>query len=248
MHDVVEKPAPKGVPSWFPIAGYAAGAVTLLFFMYVALFQPAQPIFAHVIVTALGVALAAAFIGGDAAAKGSVPIPWIKNDPMAFTVAGGIGTFVIVLVLGWALFLNNASPSPRARVSVRAIPETIRVEPLTVADREKYQSIYGFGGATYEFRETAGTDIDFKTQNYQFFTLDGRPISDLAREHRLLDGGFTVPANATYSYSDNHAIGDDIVQRSRELGVKAMNLKTTFLGTDSEGRNYEVPAVLLIYL
>ncbi|HLG57882.1 MAG TPA: hypothetical protein VI485_21230 [Vicinamibacterales bacterium] len=245
MNDQVKGLEPKSVPSWFPIAGYAAGGVTLLFFMYVATSQQVQPTFAHVIVTALGVALAAAFLGGDAAAKGSLPIPLLKEQPMAFTVGGGIATFVIVLVLGSALFLGQ---DPRARVSVRAVPEVVSIAPLPEAERAKYPGIYGFQAVTYEFREVGGTDVDFNVQTYQFFTLDGRPVNDVSREHRLLDGGFTVPARSSHSYTDNHGIGDAIVERAREIGVKAINLKTVFLGTDSEGRTYELPAVLLIYL
>lgn len=94
------------VPSWLPIAGYIAGLVTLLFFMYVALFQPGPATFAHIFVGAFGCAMAAAFLGGDASAKGHLPIPFLNNHPLATSATGGIAVFIIVLVLGYTLFIR----------------------------------------------------------------------------------------------------------------------------------------------
>jgi len=109
---------PSDVPKWFPIAGYAAGVITLLFFMYVAAVQQGQANFAHVIVVAVGVALAAVFLGGDAAAKGAITLPFMKDNPLGFAFTGGIAVFVVVLGLGWALFLRGQSPEPQNPESV----------------------------------------------------------------------------------------------------------------------------------
>lgn len=111
----VEMPNPgQSVPAWFPVAGYGAGFLTLLFFMYVALFGTGPATFAHVSVLALGCALAAAFLGGDASAKGHLPIPFLNNHPLAVSATGGIAVFIIVLVLGYALFIRPQSNKPRA--------------------------------------------------------------------------------------------------------------------------------------
>jgi hypothetical protein len=50
---------------------------------------------------AISVAASAAFLGGDAAAKGT--IPFFKDSPVTFSVWGGVGSFVVVyLILRYA--------------------------------------------------------------------------------------------------------------------------------------------------
>jgi hypothetical protein len=56
------------------------------------------------VVLAFGLALSFAFIGGAAAAHGSVPIPFSKKKPLVFSVGGGIAVFVISLTLGNHLY------------------------------------------------------------------------------------------------------------------------------------------------
>ncbi len=92
------------VPPWFPVAGYIAGAITLGFFMYVALSAVHRPTFAHLAVLSLGVGLAFAFIGGSAAANGSLPIPGVNATPLAISVGGGIAAMVITFVLAKLLW------------------------------------------------------------------------------------------------------------------------------------------------
>jgi len=98
-------------PKWFPIAGFAAGLLTLVFFMYMAVFQNGEANAASIVVLALGAALSFSFIGGKAAAEGKIPI--FKDSPVAFTVAGGAAVFVIMLLLGWFLFVKDQTPNPR---------------------------------------------------------------------------------------------------------------------------------------
>lgn len=99
------------IPPWFPIAGYISGILTLLFFMALIIVGvvlgrpfPADYKFIIVIVMAFGLALAVSFIGGSAAAGGK--IPFFKDSPVQFAVSGGIATFVIVLLIGWKVFLK----------------------------------------------------------------------------------------------------------------------------------------------
>jgi hypothetical protein len=94
----VSMPQPENrIPSWFQPAGFACGVATLGFFMWLAATNVTQVTFAHQAVIALGMALAAAFIGGDAAAKSK--IPFFKNSPIAISASGGIAVFVIVFAL-----------------------------------------------------------------------------------------------------------------------------------------------------
>ena len=127
---------PTHIPSWFPIAGYAAGATTLLFFMYVALFQQGPPTFAHVIVMAIGIGLAATFLGGDAAAKGYLPIPFLNSNPLAVSVGGGIGAFLITLVAGATLFLKQPEPVNPDEISMafgQDVPLQVAIDQLEKA-------------------------------------------------------------------------------------------------------------------
>jgi hypothetical protein len=106
------------IPSWFQPAGFACGVATLGFFMWLAAKNVTEPTFAHQAVIALGMALAAAFIGGDAAAKSE--IPFFKNSPIAISASGGIAVFVIVFALVSLKWPINGSgnPAPSASPSV----------------------------------------------------------------------------------------------------------------------------------
>jgi len=94
-------------PSWFPIAGFITGALTLIFFMVISLlgmFPHAVPLddrFIVVIVLAFGLAMSFSFIGGSAAASGR--IPFFQKSPIRFSAGGGIAVFVVVLLTGWKM-------------------------------------------------------------------------------------------------------------------------------------------------
>jgi hypothetical protein len=55
---------------------------------------------AGVTVVSLGLALASAFVGGDAAAKRRIPLVACQRRPVAFSAAGGAMVFVLLLALG----------------------------------------------------------------------------------------------------------------------------------------------------
>jgi hypothetical protein len=101
---------PSRIPQWFPIAGYSALAVTLLFFMAMLVAGIAgHPIpdpmrMIVVFILAIGVAMASSFLGGDAAAKGSLPFSFATRRPIAFSVTGGVAVFFIVLIFGYYLY------------------------------------------------------------------------------------------------------------------------------------------------
>lgn len=93
------------VPGWFQTAGFVSGAVTLLFFMLLVVAGilghevPSGSKFLVVVVLALGCALAATFLGGEAVATGKIPF-FGGAHPLAISTTGGVAVLVIVLVLG----------------------------------------------------------------------------------------------------------------------------------------------------
>jgi len=97
-------------PDWAPVAGSVAGGTTLLFFMVVVMMAifgrevPPASRFPVIAVLALGFAMTAAFVGGNAAAKGNLPVPGLQDKPVEFSVAGGIAVFIIVLFVGHTLY------------------------------------------------------------------------------------------------------------------------------------------------
>jgi hypothetical protein len=101
------------------LAGFIVGFTTLLFFMGIVLLSfagrtiPCSARFLVVVVLALGAAMASAFIGGSAAAKGSIPLPYHAASPIRFGVGGGVAVLILVLVIGWWLYVYKCVDHPR---------------------------------------------------------------------------------------------------------------------------------------
>ena len=101
---------PDNVPRFFPFCGVLFGAITLIFFMglvVAAIFDKQVPQgakFNVVVVLAVGTALSTTFLGGTAAVKGTLRLPFVEDSPMAFAAGGGIAVLIVVLVFGWYLY------------------------------------------------------------------------------------------------------------------------------------------------
>jgi hypoxanthine phosphoribosyltransferase len=120
--ELVEEPPPvavdekvsknQDVPRWFPIAGFALAVLALLFLMSLIVLSvfgreiPMTSRFILVAFLALAAGLSLTFLGGSAAARGDLTIPVVGKTPISFGVTGGIAAFVIVLVLGYALYVR----------------------------------------------------------------------------------------------------------------------------------------------
>lgn len=97
---------------WVLVAGAALGSITLLFFMLMVVLSafglliPQSERYLAIFVLSLGASLASAFLGGHAAAKGTLRWPFKLGNqkPLEFGVAGGVAVLVILLFLGWLLF------------------------------------------------------------------------------------------------------------------------------------------------
>jgi phosphoserine phosphatase len=88
------------VPRWFPYAAAiftASSLATLLYFLNVGLsLDPARKIIFYVWV-ALSVSASGAFLTGSAVASGKVPVS--KDSAIRFTAIGGIGSFIVILLI-----------------------------------------------------------------------------------------------------------------------------------------------------
>jgi Fic family protein len=90
--------------------GARLGALTLLFFMMLILIStfghpvPKDARFLVVIVLALAGGFSAGVIGGNASARGVIPLPTVKEHPLTIALTGGIAVLIILLILGSRLF------------------------------------------------------------------------------------------------------------------------------------------------
>jgi Fic family protein len=87
------------------------GALALLFFMSLVVMSiwgrvvPSEARYLVVIVLALSGALSVGFLGGNASARGTIPIPFVNDSPLTVAFTGAIAVLVVLLVLGQHLFV-----------------------------------------------------------------------------------------------------------------------------------------------
>ena len=103
----------KGLPDWFPKAGFICGFFTLIFFMGMVIASvfdfsiPKTERYLVITVLSLGLALSSSFLGGYALAQGKLPLPFAKDSPIKFSVAGGFAVFVITFALGYWFYCTG---------------------------------------------------------------------------------------------------------------------------------------------
>jgi hypothetical protein len=125
------EPTAPAFPPWAQKAGLICGVATLIFLMSLVVAAvsgrsvPQNSAFLVVAVLSLGVALASAFIGGDAAAKGRVPIPGVQRHAIEFSAAGGIAVFVLVMVLSSWLYPRRDGDMSEAGVKIAILPSQL---------------------------------------------------------------------------------------------------------------------------
>jgi hypothetical protein len=184
--DPQQAPAPS-VPPWFAIAGFIAGVLTLLFFMglvVASLFSytvPSGGRFAVVVVLAFGAALSFAFVGGSAAGKGKIPLPFSKKNPLVFSVTGGIAVFVIILTLGYYLYASGeASDTFTATIRPHA-------DGTPVITKGKIRLEYGDNAPTTDV--TSSGEAEFKQIPHQYWGHEVKvlpQIEDYKEEYKTI--------------------------------------------------------------
>ena len=96
--------------SWVVIVAAVIGTLTLLFLMALVLFGvaghqvPCESRYLVSIVLSFGAAMSAAFLGGNAAANGRLPIPGLQSSPLFVSASGGTAVLVVMLILTSHLF------------------------------------------------------------------------------------------------------------------------------------------------
>jgi 8-oxo-dGTP pyrophosphatase MutT (NUDIX family) len=102
------------IPAWFGVAGFVTATIVLVFFMALLIAGmrgteiPHGSRFLAVIVLALGTALATTFLSGNVAAGGGLPMPFLKGKTLAMSATGGVATLIIVLLLGYQIFVKGS--------------------------------------------------------------------------------------------------------------------------------------------
>lgn len=148
----------KVLPPWFAIAGVSFGGVTLLFFMTLALGSilgyevPQNGKFLVSVVLSLGGGLSAHFIGGTAAAKGVIPIPFFKNHPVEFGLTGGIAVTVVLLILTNLFYV-------KAEEKVKTIDELFLILEDNQSDNEDRINAFLVLRDTYKQKDFIGRNL-----------------------------------------------------------------------------------------
>ena len=105
------KPKRDHESQWRLFAGIAFAALTLIYLMVVSLLPPIpkENRFPLLLVAALGFGLSAGVLGGAAKVQGSLPLPLqqaASKHPVAFSLTGGIAVAILVILLGWLIYLR----------------------------------------------------------------------------------------------------------------------------------------------
>jgi hypothetical protein len=106
------------VPRWMPIVGVVFSVITLLFFMALVLIavllqRLPPPGAKYLIIITMSFGAAFSTLGlAQAAAKGSLPLPFVKERPIQFVAGGAIAAFIIVFLIGTRVYPDSPQQVP----------------------------------------------------------------------------------------------------------------------------------------
>jgi hypothetical protein len=104
---------------WVLIVGVVFGFITLAYFIVLSVLPiagydiPCASRFPVIVVLALCAAFASAFLGGYASLQGQVPLPFAQQNPISFAAAGGFAVMIIVLLVGYWLYVAGCEGAVR---------------------------------------------------------------------------------------------------------------------------------------
>ena len=111
-----DPPAPPAA-TWIKVVGIVFLGIAFLFFIVLSLLglytnvDLCRAKFPILVIISLAIAIGLGFLGGAAALEGKIPLPKLIESPFKFGVTGGVGAFLIVLLIG--NFIWDCSDSPR---------------------------------------------------------------------------------------------------------------------------------------
>jgi hypothetical protein len=127
------EPAPSNAsPVWVLIVGVSFLGLAVIFIMVLILLGVAGfPLpdnvnskFLICALLALVTSIGSGFLGGSAAASGTIPLPRILQNPISFGITGGIAVFIIVLLLSsWIYIFRDTSPSVETPKIINVVSE-----------------------------------------------------------------------------------------------------------------------------
>jgi hypothetical protein len=93
------------------------GFVTLIYFVAFSILAVYQPIpcaarFPVIAILGICAAFATGFLGNYAAVQGQLPLPLVRNAPIAISAGGGLAVLIIVLIIGWYMYIAGCSDNP----------------------------------------------------------------------------------------------------------------------------------------
>ena len=141
-------PTPSSIPPWVPRAGVVFGAITILLLMSLVLLAvfgyeiPCNSRFLITLLFSFCVALATAFIGGTAAARGRIPLLDPNKHVVHFSVTGG-GAVLIVLLLITPYVYRSDHCAPRVTAcenEIENLATSLRPDRLDLA-RDRFMSV-----------------------------------------------------------------------------------------------------------
>lgn len=120
------------------------GAATLFFLMFLVIKStdgktvPCGARFIVVAVFALGLGLSAAFVTGDAAIRGQLPIPRAKRYPLEISAGGGLAALMAILAVGYPSYVNRpeCNEHPPDPVSTAAPVTAAPIAPTPLFTQE----------------------------------------------------------------------------------------------------------------
>src|SRR5215470_17473648 len=106
LRKVTKRPPPSPpVPNWFPVAAALFTLLALISLFYLIVRPDDIAVGKRVIFdvwVALCVAASVSFIGGTARAHGQ--LPWLGDAPIKFLAYGGVGVFIVTLMLMYSIY------------------------------------------------------------------------------------------------------------------------------------------------
>lgn len=204
MNDPNSKTDPVSSAEWMQKTGALVGILTLIFFMALVFISimgfevPTTSRFIVTVVLALGSGLSVHFLGGSAAVSGYIPLPLAKEHPVRFAATGALAVLVIILALGYLLYVRGEEPLAPAK----SLFEILEDEGQPKARRLGALQDLRDGHGTQDFRGRNLSGLDLPKRNWVSLDLTEARLRRTNLEQAVLRGARLVRADLTGTRCD----------------------------------------------